>query len=82
MTVLVGFYFIFCPLVILLSIVGTVIYRRNRLQGRTKEPPFDYQKTEEIFIDPTTGIKQQVWYNRNTGERYYQNIDENVDNRK
>lgn len=74
---LIGFYFLFGALVILLSILGTVAYRRRRLGNRTQEPPFDYQKTDEIFIDPTTGIKQQVWYNRNTGERYYQNIEDN-----
>jgi len=82
MSFVVGFYFIFCPLVIILSIIGTFVYRRNRLKESVKEPPFDFQKTSEIVIDPTTGIKQQVWYNPNTGERYYQNIDENKGSRR
>ena len=82
MTFLIGFYFIFCPLVIFISIIGTVIYRRNRLNRYVKEPPFDFLKTDEVFIDPTTGIKQQVWFNPNTGERYYQNIDQNRTNRR
>ena len=73
----VGFYLIFCPLAIVASIVGTVAYRRSRLGRSVKEPPFDFQKTNEIFTDPTTGIKQQVWFNPNTGERYYQNLEEN-----
>ncbi|MBB6735133.1 hypothetical protein [Cohnella zeiphila] len=77
----IAFYLIFCPLVILISIAGTVAYRRNRLARSVKEPPFDFQKTNEIFTDPTTGIKQQVWFNPNTGERYYQNIEENRTNR-
>ncbi|MDQ0088619.1 hypothetical protein J2T12_002029 [Paenibacillus anaericanus] len=63
--------------VIVLSIVGTVIYRHNRLKHQVNEPPSGFQKTNEIFIDPTTGIKQQVWYNPKSGERYYKNIDEN-----
>ncbi|SFL23166.1 hypothetical protein SAMN03159341_104148 [Paenibacillus sp. 1_12] len=69
-------YFIVFPLVAIISVMGTVIYRRNRLKKLINEPPFDFQKTNEVFIDPTTGIKQQVWFNPNSGERFYQNIDE------
>lgn len=82
MSSLVALYFIFFPLVAVLSVVGTIVYRRNRLKHHVNEPPFDFQKTSEVFIDPTTGIKQQVWFNPNNGERYYQNIDENNDQRK
>lgn len=26
------------------------------------------------FIDPTTGISQQVWFNPHTGKRYYETL--------
>ncbi|QHW34758.1 hypothetical protein GZH47_30820 [Paenibacillus rhizovicinus] len=74
MSFVIGFYFIAAPLIVIACIIGTIVYRRDRLKQPVGEPPFDYQKTEEQFIDPTTGIKQQVWYNPRTGERYYQNI--------
>ncbi|QHT61449.1 hypothetical protein GXP70_16755 [Paenibacillus lycopersici] len=76
MTFLLALYFIIAPLIVIVSVIGTIVIRRNRLKGKTVEPPFDYIKTEEQFIDPTTGIAQQVWFNPRTGERYYQNISE------
>lgn len=75
-------FLIISLLVIILSIIGTVIYRHNRLKHQINEPPSGFQKTNEIFIDPTTGIKQQVWYNPKSGERYYKNIDESNRNRR
>ncbi|TVY03033.1 hypothetical protein [Cohnella terricola] len=76
MTFLAVLYFICGPLVVVISIIGTIIYRRNRLKRSVNEPPFEFQKTDEVFIDPTTGIKQQVWFNPRNGERYYQNIED------
>lgn len=29
-------------------------------------------ETNEITIDPTTGIKQQVWFDSDTGQRHYE----------
>ncbi|BBH23205.1 hypothetical protein Back11_45500 [Paenibacillus baekrokdamisoli] len=76
MSVIVGIYFILFPLIAIVSVIVTIIYRRGRLKQLTAEPPFDFQKTDEICIDPTTGIRQQVWFNPVNGERYYQNIDD------
>lgn len=82
MSYVVVFYLIVAPLILIASIVGTLVYRRNRLKQAVDEPPFDYQRTDEITIDPTTGIKQRIWYNRATGERYYQNITDPSTKRK
>ncbi|QQE79949.1 hypothetical protein [Alicyclobacillus sp. SO9] len=49
----------------------TAWMRQRRLQGPSKVPP-GFKRTEEIYYDPTTGVRQRVWYNEATGERFYQ----------
>ncbi|WP_187274101.1 hypothetical protein [Paenibacillus sp. N3.4] len=68
-------YFGIQLLVVIIAVMGTWIYRRRRLMQRTSQPPSGFQKTDEIFMDPTTGVQQQVWFNPNSGERFYQRID-------
>ncbi|WP_040949489.1 hypothetical protein [Gorillibacterium massiliense] len=66
---------IFAVIVIIIAILSTVVIRRNRLNNATHQPPPGFQRTDEIFIDPTTGIRQQVWFNPYSGERFYQSTD-------
>lgn len=35
------------------------------------EVPLDFEKTEEIMIDPTTDKKMRVYYHPESGERFY-----------
>lgn len=42
-------------------------YRHNAGQDLHQ----DYQKTDEVFIDPLNGKKQRVYYNPETGDREY-----------
>ncbi|MFC5401360.1 hypothetical protein [Cohnella soli] len=53
----------------------TIAARRRRLKQNSFRPPIGFLPTDEVFIDPTTGVKQQVWFNPETGERFYQRID-------
>ena len=52
----------------------TAWYRRKRLEPSQEGPPSGFEPSEEIFIDPTTGVRQRVWYNNKTGERYYETL--------
>ncbi len=45
-------------------------YRRRHPHPVALPPGFE--RTQERFIDPTTGIVQEVWYCPRTGERRYQ----------
>lgn len=36
------------------------------------ELPPGFERTEERFLDPTTGVPHVVWFNPRTGERRYQ----------
>lgn len=49
-------------------------YRRQRVKATRKHPPAGFQMTDEVSIDPTTGVHQRVWYNPATGERWYENL--------
>ena len=60
--------------IIVIVIVGVVIalfgwdrYRGNRksTKGSAAQP------TDEVFIDPDTGRKMRVWYDRSSGKREY-----------
>ncbi len=58
---------------VLVVLVASRLSRRRRLKP-TETPPEGFSPTDEIFVDPTTGIKQQVWYNAETGARHYQTL--------
>lgn len=61
-------------IILVIVIVGIVIalfgwdrYRGNRksTNGSAAQP------TDEVFIDPDTGRKMRVWYDRSSGKREY-----------
>jgi hypothetical protein len=39
--------------------------------GETKAPDARFRPTDELFLDPTTGVELQVWLDPATGERRY-----------
>ncbi|WP_127532885.1 hypothetical protein [Paenibacillus kobensis] len=61
-------------LIIGISVAGTMIYRRRRRRSRKFQAPPGFHRTDEIFVDPTTGVIQQVWYNEQSGERLYETV--------
>lgn len=69
-------YIVLQVLIVTAAVLFTIAFRRRRLKQNAFQPPAGFRQTEEVFIDPTTGIKQRVWFNPGTGERFYQNIDE------
>jgi len=59
---------------VVVAILLTLWGRKRRLRSSAQNPPKDFIKTDEIFADPTTGIKQQVWFNPKTGKRHYETL--------
>ena len=68
---IVGFYGIQLIIVIILIILSWVIYDRRFKKKHGKEVPKGFVRTNEISIDPTTGKKLVVYFNSETGERFY-----------
>lgn len=52
--------------------VGTTLWaRRRRLRARDPRSLEGFERTDEVTVDPTTGIRQRVWYDPRSGERRY-----------
>ena len=65
-------------IVTLLIVLAMLLYvnraRQRRGAGGTEQVPPGFEPTAEISVDPTTGIKQRVWYNARTGQRFYETL--------
>jgi hypothetical protein len=65
---------------LIIILVGGIVfgitgwYRRARLRPKQAQVPAGFVRTDEIMIDPTTGVRQRVWYNEQTGERWYETL--------
>ncbi|MEJ2287438.1 MAG: hypothetical protein P8Y02_02135 [Deinococcales bacterium] len=57
--------------IVVVAVAATLWARSRRLRGRDRRSLEGFEQTDETFIDPTTGIRQQVWFNPRTGERRY-----------
>jgi hypothetical protein len=55
-------------------VIGTVFEQwRYKPAARLDGP--DWKQTDEVFLDPVTGVKVRVWFNAGTGERDYRPVD-------
>ncbi|MFO2549486.1 hypothetical protein QTN31_07570 [Alicyclobacillus cycloheptanicus] len=68
-------YVIAVVIVAVLAFAFTRWQRYRRVDKAPQIPP-GFERTAEINVDPTTGIRQRVWYNPTTGERFYETLDE------
>lgn len=76
MNVILGFivYILIIALLALIVFAITARYRRARMERGHARVPHGFVQTDEVFIDPTTGARQRVWYNERTGERWYETL--------
>ncbi|MCL6600031.1 MAG: hypothetical protein K6T81_15040 [Alicyclobacillus macrosporangiidus] len=74
MTVWIAWYVVAELLICALALAGTLWIRRRRRRQRVKRVPEGYVQTDEVFIDPTTGVVHRVWFHQETGERFYQPV--------
>lgn len=66
-------YLLVVVLVAAIAFQGSAWYRKYRIQQKKQAVPKGFEPTSEVHIDPTTGVRQRVWYNPSTGERFYVN---------
>ncbi|RKD23771.1 hypothetical protein BEP19_04905 [Ammoniphilus oxalaticus] len=52
-------------------LLGYFIYDKRFNRNHGNEVPNGFIATQEVNIDPVTGIKTTVYYNPKTGERFY-----------
>lgn len=65
-------YAFFEIVIVGVALLFTVWHAYRRRHPKPWTPPPGFQKTDEVFVDPTTGNRQRVWYNAQTGERSYE----------
>lgn len=68
-------------LLVIIALVEITRYRSQAAEGahfqsgpgggETVEPEPRFRRTEEVFVDPTTGRQMRVFADPNTGERRY-----------
>ncbi|NBI28985.1 hypothetical protein [Chengkuizengella marina] len=71
-----SFYlFAFAPIFIIIGalLLQPLLDRRADDKDGDKIPP-GYEETDEIFIDPISKERKQVYYNSKNGDRYYRII--------
>lgn len=59
-------------LIIIVGLFSWFVWDKRYRKDELPDIPPDYNKTEEVFIDPVDGKKLRVYYNPKTGERMYQ----------
>lgn len=69
-SILIGWQVLSVLVLIVLAILSWLYYDKRYKKSETKVPS-GYIWTEEISIDPSTGKKERVYYNPDTGDRFY-----------
>jgi hypothetical protein len=67
----VGWQILCFAALIILGILSWVYYDKRYKKGKQSNVPTGYIWTDEISIDPASGKKERVYYNPNTGDRFY-----------
>ncbi|WML26194.1 hypothetical protein [Neobacillus sp. OS1-33] len=69
--IIIAYYGLQAIAVIVFILLGVFIYDK-RFKGRQGEKvPAGFEKTDEINIDPITNEKSRVYFNPQTGDRFY-----------
>lgn len=56
---------------IICILLGYFIYDKRFNHNHGTEVPKGFEQTDEVNIDPVTGDKTRVYFNKETGERFY-----------
>ncbi|MBN3553572.1 hypothetical protein JYA63_04790 [Fictibacillus nanhaiensis] len=70
MNILIGWQVLSVLLLVILGIISWMYFDKRYKKSETKVPS-GYIWTDEISIDPTSGKRERVYYNPDTGERFY-----------
>ncbi|KOO52088.1 hypothetical protein [Viridibacillus arvi] len=68
----IGIYLIFqFSIVFVCILLGYFIYDKRYKRNHGNKVPKGFEVTNEVNLDPVTGEKIRVYYNAETGERFY-----------
>lgn len=66
-----GFYGLQIIVLMVIIIGSWYIWDRRFKTKHGKSVPAGFERTKEVSIDPTTGKRLVVYFNQETGERFY-----------
>jgi hypothetical protein len=69
-SILIGWQVLSVLFLIILGIISWMYFDKRYKKSETKVPS-GYIWTDEISIDPTSGKRERVYYNPDTGDRFY-----------
>jgi hypothetical protein len=69
--IVVWYYAISVLFVLVVGILSWFVWDKRVRERHGNAIPKGYERTEEVSIDPRTGEKLRVYYNPDTGERFY-----------
>lgn len=67
----IGFYGVQILVVLACLLLGYFIYDKRFNRNHGDSIPNGFERTNEVNIDPVTGERTRVYYNHDTGERFY-----------
>ena len=71
MSWIIGFYAIQFVILVVLIVCSWFIWDRRFKTKHGDQVPKGFIRTNEVSIDPTTNTKMVVYFNEETGERFY-----------
>jgi len=69
--IVIGIYAIQALGALILILLGYFIYDKRFNRNHGVEIPNGFERTNEVNLDPVTGEKTRVYFNPDTGERFY-----------
>lgn len=71
MSWIIGFYAVQLLILAILILLSWLIWDRRFKTKHGEQVPKGFVRTNEVSIDPTTNKRMVVYYNKETGERFY-----------
>lgn len=71
MSKVLGFYILIQLCLVIFAGISLLIWDKRYRKNHGLNVPIGFEKTEEITVDPNNGKRFRVYYNPNTGERFY-----------
>lgn len=71
MSMVIVFYLLIQLCIVIFAIISILIWDKRYRKNHGIKVPMGFEKTEEVTIDPNNGKRFRVYYNPNTGERFY-----------
>jgi hypothetical protein len=70
LNILIGWQVLSFAALVVLGIISWLYYDKRYKKSETKVPT-GYIWTEEVSIDPVSGKRERVYFNPDTGDRFY-----------